>query len=142
MNSFQGQFRIIVNGQPVANPQPTDQEVFPAQAGGDAAVFRIEDDHIVSGDWALGRFHMEDLSLSPKHVLWCKKERSRELRPACVESNGDRLQVNFSARGNLPGPPSPPGPSDGRLMFISNELYVPLVDDGMSQEVLIQPVLY
>ncbi|KAF4962110.1 hypothetical protein FSARC_9795 [Fusarium sarcochroum] len=125
-----GRFTIIVDGRPVANPHENGERVFQAQSGvenSDAAVFELHDGHLVSGDWALGRYRIEDMSLQPKRILWCKREESNELQPVQVEHHGNGPELKFSG---------------GSLVFLDNRLFVPLIDEGLNQRVEIRPLLF
>lgn len=83
-------FSISIDGKPVAMPKGQIEEQTQAQAVGfgnddGPAIFEIQDEHLVSGPFVMGRFFVEDRSLMPKRVSWFNRERMDQVQPVHVE---------------------------------------------------------
>lgn len=85
--------------------QGNEDEYFQARAGGPnsgspPAVFEVKPSHnglqLVSGEYALGRYQIEDLSLMPKRVGWCKRDRAQMLQPIQIEDGVSGPELRFS----------------------------------------------
>jgi hypothetical protein len=105
--SLPGRFAIFVGGRPVVRPegQGDEEEYFQARAGGPnsgppPAVFEVqpfdEGLQLVSGEYALGRYRIEDLSLMPKRVGWCKRNQAHMLQPVQIRQGGSGPELSFS----------------------------------------------
>jgi hypothetical protein len=100
-------FIIFVDGRPVVSPesQASEEEYFQAEAGGldsgpPPAVFEVQGGHrglqLVSGEYALGRYQIEDRSLMPKRVGWCRKNQSEMLQPIEIRDGNTGPELSFS----------------------------------------------
>lgn len=105
--SLPNRFTIFVGGRPVVSPenQGDEDEYFQAEAGGPhpgprPAVFEAQPSpdglQLISGEFALGRHRVEDLSLRPKRVGWCKRDHSHMLQPIEVRPGRDGPELRFS----------------------------------------------
>jgi hypothetical protein len=97
--SLPRRFSISIDGKPVAMPKGDPMERPQAQAvnrGEEPAVFQIENDHLVSGPFVMGRQYMEDRSLMPKRVVWCFKDQMNSMQPVQVEQHGDSPHISLN----------------------------------------------
>lgn len=106
--SLPSRFSIYIDGRPVAIPQEPQENhhpIFDAQAGNPGAgtppaVFEVQEGQggiqLVSGSYALGRFQVEDMSLMPKRVGWCKRDEAQMLQPIHVRNEGNGPELSFS----------------------------------------------
>ncbi|KIL87445.1 hypothetical protein FAVG1_09151 [Fusarium avenaceum] len=136
--SLPSRFNIFIGGRPVVNPETEhdDEEYFQAQAGGPhsgppaAAVFEVQPGpeglQLVSGEYVLGRHRIEDLSLGPKRVGWCKKPHSQMIQPVEVRPGNDGPELRFSG---------------AKLAIIDNKLFTPLLDHEQGERVEIRPLM-
>jgi hypothetical protein len=51
---------------------------------------------LISGDYALGRYQVEDRSLMPKRVGWCKREQAQMLQPIQIQNGASGPELSFS----------------------------------------------
>ncbi|KAG5660052.1 hypothetical protein KAF25_003574 [Fusarium avenaceum] len=134
--SLPNRFIIFIDGRPVVSPENHGdrEEYFQAEAGGPhpgppPAVFEVRPVpgglNLVSGEYALGRHQVEDRSLMPKRVGWCKRDHSQMLQPVQVRPGNDGLELSFSG---------------AKLAVIENKLFTPLLDHEQSQRVEIRPL--
>ncbi|SPJ87806.1 uncharacterized protein FTOL_12275 [Fusarium torulosum] len=134
--SLPGRFTIFVGGRPVVRPegQGNEDEYFQARAGGPnsgspPAVFEVKPSHnglqLVSGEYALGRYQIEDLSLMPKRVGWCKRDRAQMLQPIQIEDGVSGPELRFSG---------------AKLAIINDMLFTPLLDHEQNERVEIRPM--
>ncbi|KAM0559876.1 hypothetical protein ACHAPJ_003824 [Fusarium lateritium] len=128
-----GPFKLIVDGQLVAWPKENGESLVQAESGHNPAVFSLQGDRLVAGEWALGRTMVEDLSFQPKRVVWCKREEARILRPVHMEMNENGPAIKF-------GDPFPEGEGyrDSPLKFIDDHLVV-LLQEGVPSDVRVLP---
>ncbi|GKU05499.1 hypothetical protein FLAG1_08615 [Fusarium langsethiae] len=127
--SFPRRFSITIDGKPVGMPRQNPAELTQAHAcdmGDRPAVFEIEDEHLVSGPFVMGRHNMEDRSLMPKRVVWCTRNQMHQVQPVRIEDRGKGPELSLNG---------------GRLAYINNgELVSPLIPDMMQdQRVEIRP---
>ncbi|WZH49730.1 uncharacterized protein QYS62_010937 [Fusarium acuminatum] len=129
-------FIIFVDGRPVVSPesQASEEEYFQAEAGGldsgpPPAVFEVQGGHrglqLVSGEYALGRYQIEDRSLMPKRVGWCRKNQSEMLQPIEIRDGNTGPELSFSG---------------AKLAIINDKLFAPLMEDEQSGRVEIRPM--
>ncbi|KAM0231669.1 hypothetical protein ACHAP5_010985 [Fusarium lateritium] len=134
--SLPSRFTIFVDGRPVVSPesQASEEEYFQAQAGGPTsgpppAVFQVQPSYnglqLVSGEYALGRYQVEDLSLMPKRVGWCKRHQAQMLQPIQVQDGNTGPELSFSG---------------AKLAIINDLLFTPLIDHEQSGRVEIRPL--
>ncbi|KAJ3546157.1 hypothetical protein NM208_g2141 [Fusarium decemcellulare] len=115
MESIDGSFTIRVDGKNISHPSGGSHEPrIPAQPGSEPAVFNLRNCHLESGDWVLGRFQVEDLSLRPKHVYWFKKDQAHGVQPVFAVPNGSSFDLKFAGAS---------------LAIIDDKLYSPLLDE-------------
>ncbi|RSL83720.1 hypothetical protein BHE90_000369 [Fusarium euwallaceae] len=89
MDSLPRPFTITVDGQKVAPPVENGDDRIHAATGSDAAVFTLNDCHLQSNGWFLGRYQVEDRSLLPKRVYWFKAGQEDRIQPVfAVEEEG------------------------------------------------------
>lgn len=101
MSNLPHRFTILVDGKHIAKPEQKNEEMFQAQSGDEPAIFELKDDHLVCGDWTLGRWVVENKSFQAKPVMWRKNEEaSRELQPVKVRDGANGPEISFS--GELP----------------------------------------
>ncbi|KAM0192688.1 hypothetical protein ACHAPA_005789 [Fusarium lateritium] len=134
--SLPNRFTIFVDGRPVVSPegQGDGEEYFQAQAGGPnpgppPAVFEVQPGfnglQLVSGEYALGRYQVEDRSLMPKRVGWCRREQAQMLQPVQVQDGNSGPELSFSG---------------AKLAVINNLLFTPLMEHEQSERVEIRPM--
>ncbi|QPC71128.1 hypothetical protein HYE68_001880 [Fusarium pseudograminearum] len=126
--SLPRRFSISINGRPIGMPRSNPDEPTQAKAcdmGDEPAVFEIQDRHLVSGPFAMGRHCVEDLSLRPKRVLWCPREQMGMLRPVDVLDKGNGPELGLSG---------------GKLAYDNGQLVCPLIPGGEEQRVEILPM--
>ncbi|QPC71126.1 hypothetical protein HYE68_001878 [Fusarium pseudograminearum] len=96
MSTLPHHFTITVDGKHVAKPVQKSEEMFQAESGDEPAIFELKDDRLVSGDFTLGRWIVEDLSSHPKPIMWRKnEEESRDLRPVTVTHGINGPEIRF-----------------------------------------------
>ncbi|CEI61848.1 hypothetical protein FVEN_g2901 [Fusarium venenatum] len=96
MSSLPPRFIIVVDGKHVAKPEQKGEEMFQAQSGDEPAIFELKGDRLVSGDYALGRWIVEDVSAQPKPIMWRKnEEESGDLRPVTVTDGAHGPEISF-----------------------------------------------
>lgn len=95
-------FSITIDGKPVAMPRSNVDErpqATPLEGGGDRpAVFEIEWNHLVSGDYVLGRSMIEPMIIAPKPIIWCHKDNMGQILPVEVEDRGDGPELRFRGK--------------------------------------------
>ncbi|KAF2662082.1 hypothetical protein K491DRAFT_687052 [Lophiostoma macrostomum CBS 122681] len=98
MESLDSSFTIEVDGKPIARPANDAEDRTPAKTGTEAAIFKLQDGRLLSGDWALSRNVTENRAFLPKPVLWFKLEEDTETRmkPVSAEQEGDSLKLKFA----------------------------------------------
>ena len=98
MNSIAGQFKITVNGQPVANVVENGEDQIHALLGPDAAIFTLVSGRLQCGDWYLARSLIEDRSLLPKRVYWFRKEHINVdlIHLVSAQQDGDSHSLLFA----------------------------------------------
>lgn len=131
MESLTRPFTITVDGQKVAPPVENGDGRIHAATGNDAAVFTLNDCHLHSNGWFLGRFQVEDRSLLPKRIYWFKAGQEDSIQPVFAVEEGDSVVLKFTGtyvRGFVqfcmltsksPGSP---------LVAIDNRLFATLLD--------------
>ncbi|KAL4731596.1 hypothetical protein ACLX1H_000571 [Fusarium chlamydosporum] len=124
-------FSISIDGKPVAMPKGQIEEQTQAQAVGfgnddGPAIFEIQDEHLVSGPFVMGRFFVEDRSLMPKRVSWFNRERMDQVQPVHVEFGEKGPEIKLR---------------DGGWAYRDGQVISPLLPDMMSQNVEITPVV-
>ncbi|RGP71038.1 hypothetical protein FSPOR_3726 [Fusarium sporotrichioides] len=96
MSSLPHRFTIVVDGKHVAKPEQKSEEMFQAQSGDEPAIFELKGDRLVSGDFTLGRWIVEDMTDQPKPIMWRKNEEdSRDLRPVTVTDGANGPEIKF-----------------------------------------------
>jgi hypothetical protein len=96
MSSLPHRFTIAVDGKHVAKPEQKSEGMFQAQSGDEPAIFELKDDRLVSGEFALGRWIVEDLTSQPKPIMWGKNdEDSRDLRPVTITEGANGPEIKF-----------------------------------------------
>ncbi|KAH6951529.1 hypothetical protein DER45DRAFT_648410 [Fusarium avenaceum] len=134
--SLPDRFTIFVGGRPVVSPENHGdrEDYFQAEAGGPypgppPAVFEVQPGpqgiQLVSGEYAFGRHQVEDLSLMPKRVGWCKRNHSQMLQPVQVRPGNDGPELSFSG---------------AKLAIIDNKLFTPLLDHEQNDRIEIRPL--
>lgn len=92
-------FTIEIAGATIAKVTETDnEEMIQAATGTDAAIFTLKEGHLLSGDWVLGRYQVEDRSLLPKKLLWIKASESgaERLQLVYAEKDGESYKLRFT----------------------------------------------
>ncbi|KAJ4177524.1 hypothetical protein NW767_010148 [Fusarium falciforme] len=95
MNSLPRPFTITVDGQKVAPPVENGDDRIHATTGNDAAVFTLNDCHLKSNGWFLGRYQVEDRSLLPKRVYWFQAGQEDRIQPVFAVEEGDSVVLKF-----------------------------------------------
>lgn len=98
-------FSISIDGKPVAMPRSNIEDwpqATPLENGGERpAIFEIKDDHLVSGDYVLGRSMIEPMIVAPKPVFWCHKQNIGQIQPVQVEDRGNGPEIRFRGKALL-----------------------------------------
>ncbi|RGP76704.1 hypothetical protein FLONG3_5144 [Fusarium longipes] len=116
MSSLPHRFTITVDGKHIAKPEQKSEELFQAETGNEPAVFELQGDHLVSGDFTLGRWIIENKSLQPKPLMWHKNdEASEKLQPVKVKDGANGPEISF---GNNSG-----------LVVHDDKVFAPLIED-------------
>lgn len=138
MESLPRPFTITVDGQKVAPPVENGDDRIHATTGNDAAIFTLNDCHLQSNGWFLGRFQVEDRSLLPKRVYWFKAGQEDSIQPVFAVEEGDSVVLKFAGTYvgdfvrfctltlNSPGSP---------LVAIDTRLFATLLDRMLSHRV-------
>ncbi|KAI8650020.1 hypothetical protein LRP88_11340 [Fusarium phalaenopsidis] len=95
MESLPRPFTITVGGQKVAPPVENGDDRIHATTGNDAAVFTLNDCHLRSNGWFLGRYQVEDRSLLPKRVYWFRAGQEDRIQPVFAAEEGDSVVLKF-----------------------------------------------
>lgn len=98
MDGLDFPFKIEIDGKTIAEVDSGDSGPTQAALGSNAAVFKLQDSRLISGDWILARNKSEDRSLLPKQVLWFKlgTETEERAQPVSAHKDGDKYQVKFA----------------------------------------------
>ncbi|KAF5580156.1 hypothetical protein FPANT_9431 [Fusarium pseudoanthophilum] len=103
MSSLPERFVIIVDGQHVTKPEHDHNEIRPAEVGdkSSAAIFELQGDTLVSGDWALGCSKLagqvaSHFRVPASAVVWFGKDQAQELYPVIVKEGENGPQLRFS----------------------------------------------
>lgn len=99
MESLDFSFKIEVDGKAIAQADEGVQSPTQAVLGTkNAAIFTLQKNKLMSGDWILARNKTEDRSLLPKKILWFKMgtENEERAQPVSAEKEGSDYQIKFS----------------------------------------------
>ncbi|KAF4331991.1 hypothetical protein FBEOM_14219 [Fusarium beomiforme] len=99
MSSIPKRFSIVINDKHVIQPTEEEDELCHAQVADKSstkpAVFELEDDRLISGEWALGRHPATPHIIGYKPLVWVKKENNRTLHPVIVKEREEGPQLRF-----------------------------------------------
>lgn len=95
MESLPKSFTITVDGQKVAPPVENGDDQIHATTGNDAAVFTLNDGHLHSNGWLLGRYVVEDRSLLPKRVCWFRAGQDNVIQPVHTKEEEGSVVLKF-----------------------------------------------
>ncbi|KAF9784190.1 hypothetical protein IL306_008118 [Fusarium sp. DS 682] len=144
MSSLPERFVIIVDGQHVTKPDHDRNEVRPAEVGDKSstapAIFELQGDVLVSGDWAMGRSKFESQVTShfagtrkpDCAILWFRKDQAEQLYPVLVKERDNGPQIRFICNTM---------DEEGRPLAVSNDKHLICYasddyDPGMTVEIV------
>ncbi|KAK5989802.1 hypothetical protein PT974_08063 [Cladobotryum mycophilum] len=103
MASITSPFNIFIDGQPIAPPPPpTFSENYVHAAlgnkGGPAALLRVVNDYIESGDWYLDTHPLEQSNGLYRKIYWLRKSvfRLKEGQKVLVQKQGNTSTVKVA----------------------------------------------
>ncbi|EXL52819.1 hypothetical protein FOCG_06338 [Fusarium oxysporum f. sp. radicis-lycopersici 26381] len=116
MSSLPKHFIIVVNGQHVTKPENDCDEIRPAQVGEKPATFELNENRLISGDWAMGCSKLEGQvpgTRSPSlAVFWFRRGQAEELYPVYLKEGNNGPQLRFACN---------PVDEEGRPLAVLNK---------------------
>lgn len=100
MSSLPKHFIIVVNGQHVTKPENDRDEIRPAQVGEKPATFELNENRLISGDWAMGCSKLEGQVPGTRTpslaVFWFRRGQAEELYPVYLKEGDNGPQLRFA----------------------------------------------